>query len=171
MGVAACGDDPFAFDWTDNPDTVLLYSLARPELNLVSAFSFFKGIPVQVEAAGVTGSWDLAVDTRANELVLLPPGALNVIGKAAISTLENMTLADVTEAPADTLDYVDDQPVPVTMGTVYVVKTNRAKGSYGQTCVYYAKLTPVIIDVTGGTLTLEYVTNPVCNSQDLVPPN
>ena len=171
MGVAACGDDPFAFDWTDNPDTVLLYSLARPELNLVSAFSFFKGIPVQVEAAGVTGSWDLAVDTRVNELVLLPPGALNVIGKAAISTLENMTLADVTEAPADTLDYVDDQPVPVTMGTVYVVKTNRATGSFGESCVYYAKLTPVIIDVPGGTLTLEYVTNPVCNSQDLVPPN
>ncbi len=28
-----------------------------------------------------------------------------------------------------------------------------------------------MIDVPGGTLTFRYVTNPICNSQDLVPPN
>jgi len=42
--ATACDDDPFAFNWTDNPDTVLLYSMARPELGLVSAYSFFEGL-------------------------------------------------------------------------------------------------------------------------------
>lgn len=170
-GVAACGDDPFAFDWSDVPDTILLYSLARPELNLVSAFSFFQGVPVRVEAASATGSWDLAVDTRNSDIVLLPPGALGVVGTAAISTLPNMTLTDVTEAPTDTLLYEKNAPVSIDMGNVYVVRTNRSTGSFGSSCVYYAKLTPVDIDPTGGTLTFEYVTNPICNSIDLVPPD
>jgi len=171
VGAAACGDDPFAYDWSDTPDTVLLYSMARPELNLQSAFNFRSKLPIQVEAAASTGSWDAAVDTRGGEIVLLPPGALGVIGAARVTTLEGFALADVRKAPSDTLVYVADQPVPVAMGNVYVVKTNRSQGSYGSTCIYYAKLAPVIIDVAGGTLTFEYVANPVCNSSDLVPPN
>ncbi len=171
VGVAACGDDPFAFDWSDAPDTVLLYSLARPELNLVSAFAFFQRVPVRVEAAAATGTWDLAVDTRGGEIVLLPPGALGVTGTAAISTLTGTTLADVTEAPTDTLLYEKNAPVSISMGDVYVVKTNRSTGSFGSSCIYYAKLTPVDIDPVGGTLSFEYVTNPICNSIDLVPPD
>lgn len=171
LGLVACGDDPFAFDWIDTPDTVLLYSLARPELNLVSAFSFFQGVPVRIEAPEATGSWDMAVDTRGGEIVLLPPQALGVDGIAAITSLPNMTLTDVVEAPRDTLVYVDDGPVPVEAGTVYVVKTNRSPGSFGSSCVYYAKLRPIVIDAVGGTLTFEFVTNPICNSLDLVPPN
>jgi hypothetical protein len=171
VGAVSCGDDPFAFDWSDQPDTVLLYSLARPELNLASAFGFFQKVLVQIEAAGVTGSWDVAVDTRNNAIVMLPPGALGVAGSARITTLENMTLSDVTKAPTDTLAYVADEPVVMELGNVYVIKTNRAQGSFGSSCIYYAKLAPVSIDATGGTLTFEFVTNPVCNSQDLVPPN
>lgn len=171
VGLVACGDDPFAFDWIDVPDTVLLYSLARPELNLVSAFSFFQGVPIRIEAPEATGSWDMAVDTRGGEIVFLPPQALGVDGIAAITPLANMVLTDVTEAPRDTLVYVDDAPVPVTAGTVYVVKTNRSPGSFGSSCVYYAKLRPIVIDPVGGTLTFEFVTNPICNSLDLVPPN
>ena len=171
VGVAACGDDPFAFDWSDVPDTVLLYSLARPELNLVSAFSFFQGLPVRIEAASATGAWDMAVDTQGGDIVLLPPGALGVVGNAAISTLPGMRIEDVTEAPTDTLLYETDGPVAVTMGDVYVIRTNRSTGSFGSSCVYYAKIRPVDIDPAGGTLTFEFVTNPICNSIDLVPPD
>ena len=171
VGVAACDDDPFAFNWDPTPDTVLLYSLARPELNLVSAFAFFSRLPVRVEAAGSSGAWDAAVDTRGGEIVLLPPGALGVIGAARITTLEGMTLDDVRRAPSDTLVYEAEDPVPVSMGNVYVVRTNRSVGGFGTSCVYYAKLAPVEIDAAAGFLRFEFVTNPVCNSQDLVPPN
>ncbi len=171
VGFAACGDDPFSFNWDPTPDTVLLYSLARPELNLVSAFAFFERSTIRVEAAGASGSWDAAVDTRDGAIVLLPPGALGVVGAARVATLEGMSLSDVTEAPGDTLVYTADQPVRVEMGNVYVIKTNRSSGSFGSSCVYYAKMAPVEIDPAGGTLRFEFITNPVCNSQDLVPPN
>lgn len=171
VGLAACGDDPFAFNWDPTPDTVVLYSLARPELNLVSAFAFFERNEVRIEAAGSTGEWDAAVDTRDGNIVLLPPGALGVIGTARVTELENIALEDVRRAPEDTLVYSIDQPVPVRMGNVYVIKTNRSAGSFGSTCIYYAKMAPVEIDPVGGTLRFEYITNPVCNSQDLVPPD
>ena len=171
VGLAACDDDPFAFRWDPEPDTVLLYSLARPELNLVSAFSFYSRIPLRVEAAGTAGQWDAAVDTRDGEIVLLPPGALGVVGAARITTLEGLTLDDVRRAPADTLVYVANDAVPIELGNVYVIKTNRSQGSFGTSCVYYAKMAPIEIDPVGGTLQFEFVTNPVCNSQDLVPPN
>jgi hypothetical protein len=171
VGVAACGDDPFAFDWSDAPDTVLIYSMARPELNLVSAYNFLQGVRVQVEAPEATGSWDLAVDTRDGQIVFLPPGALNVAAEAGIAVLEGLSLDDVTRAPSDTLLYVDDAPVPVRQGDVYVIRTNRQRGSFGRTCVYYAKAEAVDIDPAGGTLTFREVTNPVCNDRDLVPPD
>lgn len=171
VGVAACGDDPFAFDWSDAPDTVLVYSMARPELNLVSAYNFLQGVRVRVEAPAATGSWDLAVDTRDGQIVFLPPGAFNVTAEAGIAVLEGLTLDDVTRAPADTLLYVEDEPVPVRQGEIYVIRTNRQRGSFGRTCVYYAKAEAVDIDPVGGTLTFREVTNPVCNDRDLVPPD
>ncbi len=170
VGAAGCGDDPFAFNWSDRPDTVVLYSLARPELNLESGFNFLQDRRVRVEAPSATGTWDVAVDTRGGALVLLPPGALGVTSTARITSLDGLSLEDVREAPSDTLVYTADQPVPVRFGTVYVVKTNRAPGSFGSSCVYHAKVEAVEIDVAGGTLTFRHVTNPVCNSRDLVPP-
>lgn len=171
VGAAACGDDPFSFNWNAQPDTVLLYSMARPELNLVSAYNFLNEVPIQVEVPGATGSWDVAVDTRDGRIVFLPPGALNVVGEARIATMEGLALDDVTQAPSDTLLYVSDRPVPVEMGDVYVVRTNRSRGSFGRSCVYYAKVEAVAIDPEGGTLRFREVTNPVCNDRDLVPPD
>lgn len=171
VASAACGDDPFAFNWNDAPDTVLLYSLARPELNLVSAYNFLQGIPVQVEAPAATGTWDVAVDTRGGEIVFLPPGALNVVAAARIAVLEGLTIDDVIRAPADTLLYVSDEPVPVRLGDVYVIRTNRTRGSFGRSCVYYAKAEALSIDPVGGTLTFREVTSQICNDRDLVSPD
>lgn len=171
LGTVACGDDPFAFDWSAQPDTVLLYSMARPELNLVSAYNFLEEVPIQVETPGSTGRWDVAVDTRDGRIVFLPPGALNVVGEARIATLQDMSLDDVTRAPSDTLLYVSDRPVPVEMGHIYVVRTNRSQCSFGRRGFRYAKVEAVAIDAEGGTLTFREVTNPVCNDRDLVPPD
>ena len=169
--LAACGDDPFAFDWSDEPQTVLIYSLARPELNLASGFSFNRHSRVRIESATATGTWDLALDTQGGQLVLLPPGALGVTGSTArIAPLTGVTLEGLREAPSDSTAYFTREPVPVTEGTVYVVRTNRAQGSFGSSCVYHAKMEPSVIDVAGGTLTFRYVSNPVCNSRELVPP-
>ncbi|MCJ7628965.1 MAG: hypothetical protein MUO50_11340, partial [Longimicrobiales bacterium] len=44
----ACDDDLYKINWEENPDTAYLYSLARPELNLLSAFDFISRIPIRI---------------------------------------------------------------------------------------------------------------------------
>lgn len=171
MGALGCGDDPFEARWVSAPDTVLLYSLARPELNLPSAFSFNRGLRLRVEAPGATGQWDLALDTRGSELVFLPPGALGINSRARIAALPGLVFEELREAPSDTSAYVADEPLPVTAGTIYVVRTGQTVDAFGRSCVRFAKLEPLVIDVEAGSLEFVYDANPVCNDPRLVPPD
>jgi len=169
--LGACGSDPFAIKWVEAPDTVLLYSLARPELNLAAGFNFQARSTIRVEAATATGTWDFALDTRDDQLVFLPPGALGVASKARVTALPGMEFNDVVEAPADTTLYSAVDPVPVQLGTIYVFRTGQSVGAFRTRCVYYAKLEPLIVDVAGGTLTFVFDGSPVCNNRSLIPPN
>lgn len=169
--LASCGDDPFSFNWDDEPVTTTLYSLSRPELNLPAAYNFFTSAAIRVEAPNATGTWDLAVGTREGELVFLPPGALGVQSRARIASLEGLGLDDVLEAPGDTAVFVADEPVPARTGTVYVVRTERRVCSFGTRGNNYAKLEVVSMDAAAGTLTFRSVTNPICNDRRLVPPD
>ncbi|MDH3205258.1 MAG: hypothetical protein OEO79_01520 [Gemmatimonadota bacterium] len=170
ISLTACGDDPFAFRWSDAPDTAQIYSLARPELNIESGFSFADGRAIAIELPSATGFWDAALDTQGGSLVLLPPGALGITSRARIAVLPATAYGDVVEAPADTLLYEADDPVPVVAGTIYVIRTNLRPGSFNSTCSYYGKMEPLVIDVPNGILTFRYITSPICNSRDLIPP-
>ena len=172
-GLAACGDDPFSFDWSVSEQTVeaVLYSLAREEMNLESGFNFYSATTVRIEAPNATGMWDVALDTRDGELGFLPPGAFGIDSRARIAALEGLTLADVTEAPTDTALFVSDGFVPVRAGTTYVIRTGQRAGSFGTRCVYYAKAEAIDIDAVAGILTFRAVRNPVCNNSRLVPPD
>lgn len=169
-GVAACGKDPFQIDWVESPDTVLLYSLARPQLNLVSGFDFYNRIALRVEDSEATGNWDVAVDTRDGKIALVAPGVFGVDSKARVARLPGAKFSEVIEAPADTALYSATQPVPVELGSVYVIQTRQGYGSFGRSCVYYAKLEPLEIDPVGGTLRFVYDSSPVCNDRSLIPP-
>lgn len=169
-GAAACGEDPYAVDWTAAPDTVLLYALARPELNLPSGFDFYNRAAVVIEDASATGLWDMAVDSRGGKIVLLPPGALGVSSKAQVAALRGRKFDDVLEAPADTALYTSRAPVPVELGTVYVWRSRQNYGYYGMACVYYSKMEPLEMDPVGGTLSFVYDASPACNDRSLIPP-
>ena len=172
FAALACDDDPFAIPWQVEADTVTLFSLARPELNLPSGFNFSSRQRVRVESPASTGVWDMAVDTRAGSIVLLPPGALGVFtARARIAVLEEASFDEVREAPLDTASYTTSTAVPVSYGNVYVVRTNQRIGVFGSQCVYYAKLEPLNINVGSGTLSFVFDSNPVCNDPRLVPPN
>jgi hypothetical protein len=170
VAVASCGDDPFSFNWSDVPDTAQIYSLARPELNIVSGFSFYDHTAFAIEEASATGRWDVALDTQGGQLVLLPPGALGISSRARIAALPGTSYADVVEAPSDTLLYESRNPVPIVAGTVYVIRTSLRPGSFRATCSYYAKMEPIVIDPALGVLTFRFITSPICNSRDLIPP-
>ncbi|UCC26845.1 MAG: hypothetical protein JSU98_06995 [Gemmatimonadales bacterium] len=168
--LASCDDDPFRIDWEEAPDTVLLYSLARPELNLPSAFNLNQRRLVLIESPGATGTWDIALDTQEGGLVLLTPGAMGLESRARITSVDGVTFDEVRKAPADTAAYTGVEPVPVELGPIYIVQTGETAGAFGTRCVYYAKLEALDIDVELGTLRFMFDSNPVCNSRDLVPP-
>jgi len=171
IGAAGCGDDPYAVDWTVSPDTVKLYALSRPQMNLPSGFDFYNRVAVVIEDAAATGMWDMAVDGRGGAIVLLPPGALGVSSKAQVAPLKGRTFDDVTEAPADTALYTARAAVPVELGTIYVWRSRQNYGYYGSSCVYYSKMEPLVIDAAGGTLTFVYDSSPACNNRSLIPPD
>lgn len=171
VALGACEDDPFGFnDWTESPDTAFLYSLARPELNLPSAFNLNARQRIRVEAAGSTGTWDFLVNTEGGRIVLVTPTAVGLDTRAAIAPIADETFESIRTAPADTAAYTRAEPVPMSVGQLYVIRTNQQTGTFGQACIYYGKLEPLEIDVAGGTFRFRYDSNPVCNSRALVPP-
>ena len=167
----ACDDDLFKIDWVENPDTAYLYSLARPELNLLSAFDFISRVPIRIESPNATGKWDMVLDTQDNELVFLLPEAMGIPGsRARILPLGDVEFDEVRRAPSDTTLYVATEPVPVEVGNVYIIQTRQQSGYYGQVCVYYGKFEPLEQDPVAGRLTFLFDVSPVCNSRKLYPP-
>ncbi len=169
--MAACEDDPFRLDnWIADPDTAFLYSLARSEPNLPSGFNMSSRVRYRVESAAATGNWDFLVNTVDGRMVLVTPSNFGIDTRAAIAPIEGQTFETLRTAPADTARYIRTEPVPVEVGKVYVVRTNRRPDQFGQQCTFYGKLEPIEIDVTHGTFRFRFDTSPVCNNRDLVPP-
>ena len=81
-----------------------------------------------------------------------------------------MTFDEILEAPEDTLLYSETQPVPLDLTSAYVVRTDLRSSPFGGTCVYYAKLQPLTIDVAEGSLEFVFDANPYCNDRRVVPP-
>lgn len=172
LGTTACDDDPFRVRWEASADTVTLYSLARPELNLPSAFNFVARAPVRIESPTVGDAWDVAVDTRNGAIVLLPPRVLGVASsRAGIARTTSATFEGLTRAPADSTAYTMDEAVPVEVGTIYAIQTRQVPGLYGTLCVYYGKFEPLALDPALGAFTFQYDVSPVCNDRRLIPPD
>ncbi len=171
LAFAACDDDPFAVRWVVNPDTVKLYALSRPEPNLVSGYDFFPRRPVRIEAPTTGDDWDLAVDVRDGQFVWLPPGSLGIPSDAAVAVLEGETFESATEAPEDTAAYVMDAPIPIVLGTIYVVRTRQHPGFFGTLCNYYGKIEPLAADFRSGSVYFQFDVSQACNNLDLIPPD
>ena len=169
LAASGCGDEDF-FTWTASPDTVRLYSLSRPELDLLSAFNFRDRSRVRIETVGAGFSWDVALDTRGGQLVLLAPRALGIESRARVARLPGMTFDEIIDAPEDSLLYSDTQPVALDLTSGYVVQTDLRGSPFGGSCVFYAKLQPLTIDVAAGSLEFVFDVSPLCNDRRVVPP-
>ncbi len=170
VASTACGENIFDIKWT-TPDvrTVLLYSLARPELNLPTAFNFVDRVRVEIQAPGATGSWDLLLDTQDGQLVFLPPGALGLTSDVMVLEMPGMDFADVLKAPKDSTLYSKDQPVPVETSSVYVLRTHSGRSRFGVACLFYGKLQPLTVEPALGTVTFQYDVSTLCDDRGLVP--
>ena len=170
LAAAACGRNPFELTWVDtNPDTVLIYSMVRPELNLPSAFDFHGRRSLRIEGPGSTGGWDVVLDTQGGQLVFLPPGALGIKSEAGIVPFPGLRFDELTVAPKDTASYKRDEPIALEAGSSYVIRTHRGPDRFGIQCLFYGKLEPLEIEPTLGTLRFVYDVNPLCGERNLVP--
>jgi hypothetical protein len=167
--LGGCGDNPFQLNWSASPDTVLLFSLARPEINLPTGFDFALRRTVEIQQPGATGQWDVVLDTEGAVLVLRVPEFYNIESEARIATFENMSFDEILEAPEDTAVYVSDEAVPMRLGNTYVIQTHLGTDRFGQRCHFFAKMEPLVLDVVQGTMSFVYDKNPLCEDLDLVP--
>jgi hypothetical protein len=171
LALSACGRDPFEIDWTENPQEHVLYALDRDELNQFTAFDMILKARVVLEDPQTEGDWDFAVDREGAGMVFLPPAVLGLTTRAAIAPIPNSEYEDVTVAPADTLLYVEDEPVPIALGTVYVVRTRFDSGPFGRVCQFFGKVEPLEIDPVAGVVRFLQDTSPDCNNRRLIPPD
>lgn len=166
---AACNDTLGVQPWNDVPDTTTLYTASRIDLmGQPSAYDFANLTPVRVEASGAADNWDVVV-TGTGQLQLTPAGAFEgQTSRAGIATISGTSFADLKDAPSDTAAY-SANPVNVTAGGVYVIRSRRVACSF-TTDVYYAKVTAVTVDATRGLVTFAFVRNPYCGNRSFVPP-
>ena len=167
LALAGCEDQITDFRWSAAVDTAVIFSLARPELELESAFNFYEGRSIPLQRPGAFNQWDVALDTQGGQLVLLTPTALGITSRVRVAALPGQTFDLVEEAPADTLLYTASTPVPLALNSVYIVRTDERPSA----CSHYAKMQPVSLDVAAGRLEFMYDVNPLCNDRRLVPPD
>jgi hypothetical protein len=167
--TTACGEDPFVVRWEESPRETLLYSLDREEMFRPSAFDMVRRDEVILEAADAVGAWDFAVDRQDGALVLLPPQVLGLFSGAGIAPIRQSRFQDVTEAPDDPAAFIEDAPVPLELGTVYVIRSREQRGTFGETCLYFGKIQPTNIDHVAGILYFLHDVSPVCNDPSLIP--
>ena len=170
--LTGCGENIFDLKWTQaRVDTVLVYSLARPELNLPSAFDFVNRLTWEVEEPGATGFWDLLIDTKDGELVFLPPGGIDIPSAAMVLELPEMSFDDVVKAPKDTTLYSKDMAVPIKTSSVYVLRTHQGANRFGVLCSFFGKIHPLEVEPAVGTVRFEYDVSTLCDDRSLVPPD
>jgi hypothetical protein len=171
LALTGCQEDPFRIHWTESPQEQVLYALDREELNQFSGFDMISRIRVVIEAPQTEGAWDFAVDRQGGGMVFLPPKLLGLDSRAAIAAIPESEYDDVVVAPSDTLAYVSEEAVPITLGTVYVIRTRLASGGFGRVCHFFGRVEPLEIDAVAGVVRFVHDTSPDCNNRSLVPPD
>ena len=169
FGAVACGDDPFRINWEGNPVEATLFSLDRDELNRPSGFNMLERRTVIIESAAAEGRWDFLLDREEGNLLLVPAAAMGVDSRAGIVAVPGAAWDDVTEAPADSLVYITEEPVQAELGTIYIIRTHMQFDLFGRQCRFYGKVEPVELDGEAGILRFLHDTNPSCNDRRLVP--
>lgn len=114
--------------------------------------------------------WDFAVRVENGNLLLVPARAIGLSASRAALTrpIEDETFESLREAPGQG-SFTMDSSVVMLPAKVYVARSRVFSGFYGESCVQYAKLEPLLVDVQQERLRLQIVTNQRCNDPRLVP--
>lgn len=171
IASSACDDGFGPQFWDPTPDTILIYSVSRPELlGYPSAFDAVSLRRIPVEAPTSTGTWDFLLAEQNGGFVMVPAGAVGgVVSRAGIARVDADSLGGIREAPSDTARF-SSAAVAIEPGAFYVLRTRRDACLGFGAGVRYAKLHALTVDAVAGTYRFAVVRNPFCNDRALIPP-
>lgn len=162
--LPSAGCETFEPMMSPQGDTVVLYSLARPEfISLPAGFDFFTPQRVVIEEPKDRfANFDAAFSELDGEFVLLPAGLFETfeINPGIAVDSSGVSFEDLTQAPSG--GYVTEEAVPLREGRIYVVRTRAEQGS----CSRYAKAEVVEL-APEGVLELRFLRNNLCNDRTL----
>lgn len=172
LGLIACGDE---LDTTVPRPTAplrleLFDILAGPitrasALDLVSGRGFSQPVTVRVDE---TLQWDIAFALVDDEPAWLPRGFFDGIEPSAGIRVMQGDFEDIELLPADRELYELEEPVPLTVGETYGIRS-RTDPRLSLPCHVYAKL---VVDSIGGTparVSFRVLWNPNCDDTKVSP--
>lgn len=164
--LGGCDDGFGPQIWGNFPDTVELYSLARPDhVGLPSAYNMAGLNPVVVDQPKRNpADFDFAVtENDEGEFLLLPAGVFaNFSIRPGIQVDSTATFDELSRAPRD--GYTFEEPVVADSNTVYVVRSRQASNG----CFFYGKIEVLELDPEG-SVTIQALANPNCSDRSLTP--
>lgn len=167
FGAAACGDPTGGFfDPLMVTDTVDIGAQGLAPAGTPSAFAVTVEVgviegPRFPERASDAERWDVAIAGQNGQIVFRAPRSFGFESRAAIGgPLVGRTFEDVRDVPSGT-QFRTDESVEVQQGEVYIVRSREFSSGFGG-CVQYAKVEPIAVDATDGTVRLVVATNSRC---------
>lgn len=113
--------------------------------------------------------WDLTVRIRDGQIVFVPSSALGFPLRAGISApIAGQTFDGLREVPAG-LRFETETPTIAQLGAVYAARSREFSAGFVGSCVQYAKLQVLELDVAAGTIRVLLATNERCHDTRLVP--
>lgn len=171
-GSLSCGGDlNFDFPRPAQPLETTLYDLVAGPVDRPSGFDVVagrgRGLPRSVRV-DQSGEWDVAFALLDGQAVWLPRGFFESAKPSAGIVELNRAFDEILEAPADRELFERENPVPVSVGSVYVIRS-RNDPALNLPCRLFAKLGVEAIEGDPVRVRFRYLWNPNCDQRNLTP--
>jgi hypothetical protein len=172
LAATACDDNlDLSFPRPDAPFGLELFDIVEGPVDRASAFDLVTGrgfgLPRGVRV-DQTVQWDIVFAVIDGEAVWLPRGFFEGIELSSGIRVMEGEFEDVTRVPDDRDLYELEQPVPVTVGITYAVRS-RSDPTLSLPCHIYSKL--VVDSIVGdpARVNFRFLWNPNCDDTNVSP--
>jgi len=164
--TGACGDstEPVLIPLPDEPTQVVVYDFVSGDLLDPSAFDVITRTVVRTDQ--VPG-WDFVYyeDEQLGPVIVTRGSYIQDEDEQAGALVTAFAFDVVTEAPED--GYIIEEPVPISTGDVFIVRSRSDQAFGNLRCRRYGKFSVDAIDSDLGTLTFSHIVNPNCENRTL----
>ena len=164
--LGACGDstEPILIPLPEEPTQATVYDFVTGDILDPSAFDVITRSRVRTDQ--VSG-WDFVYfeDEALGPVIVTRGSYFEDEDEQAGALVTTFPFDLVTEAPDE--GYVIQEPVPISTGDVFVVRSRSDRAFGNLRCRRYGKFLVEVIDAELGALTFSHIVNPNCENRDL----